>query len=152
MYSFNIGNKVLWEESPRRKRKHDFVYYSSFKMRHVPEKSRRGDHVLLPMIITHIRQKTWRNRWQSKTLCIKKKFWKSIIIIHYYKETSKKKFLEIHYYNLHQGPFIIYLWWVTVLISFLQHALLSKDTGSSNDFSQKKIDALHPPYTISNNK
>ena len=24
---FNIGNKVLWEESPRRKRKHDFVYY-----------------------------------------------------------------------------------------------------------------------------
>ena len=58
LYSFNIGNKVLWEESPRRKRKHDFVYYSSFKMRHVPEKSRRGDHVLLPMIITHIRQKT----------------------------------------------------------------------------------------------
>lgn len=26
LYGFNIGNKVLWEESLRRKRKHDFVY------------------------------------------------------------------------------------------------------------------------------
>ena len=42
LYGFNIGNKVLQEESPRRKRKHDFVYHDSFKMRYVPGKIKEG--------------------------------------------------------------------------------------------------------------
>ena len=47
-YGFNIGNKVLWEESPRRKRKHDFVYYDSFKMRYVPGKIKEGKSCFAP--------------------------------------------------------------------------------------------------------
>ena len=48
LYCFNIGNKVLWEESPRRKRKHDFVYYDSFKMRYVPGKIKEGKSCFAP--------------------------------------------------------------------------------------------------------
>ena len=48
LHSFNIGNKVLWEESLRRKRTHDLVYYDSFKMRYVPRKIKEGRSCFAP--------------------------------------------------------------------------------------------------------
>ena len=48
LYGFNIGNKVLWEESLRRKRKHEFVYYDSFKMRYVPGKNKERRSCFAP--------------------------------------------------------------------------------------------------------
>ena len=48
LHGFNIGNKVLWEESRRRKRTHDFVYYDSFKMRYVSGKIKEGRSCFAP--------------------------------------------------------------------------------------------------------
>ena len=48
LHSFNIGNKVLWEESLRRKKTHDFVYNDSIKMRYVPGKIKEGRSCFAP--------------------------------------------------------------------------------------------------------